>query len=207
MKRRHPLKKLRSYLTLKKINPVIRIITASDLITISSFGLLSPIFAVFIVDSIEGGSVAVVGFASAAYLISKSIFQIPVAIVADRIKGEKDDFWFLLIGSIIFSVVPLGYIFISLPWQLYLVQFIYGAAAAATIPTGEAIFSRHLDKDKEAIEHGIYGTLIDLAGAVMASLGGFFAFYFGFDFIFILISITSFFGSLLLIAVYRNLQK
>ena len=60
------------------LNKVVRTLIQTDLIFISSFGLITPVFAVFITKQIEGGDVEVVGFAAAIYWIFKAILQIPI---------------------------------------------------------------------------------------------------------------------------------
>lgn len=195
------------YFTLRDINPIIRILTISDVMIISGYGLISPIFAIFIANSITGGSVEVVGIATAIYAVSQSVFQIPVALTIDKIKGERDDFWALLLGSICFSIIPLLYIIITTPLQLYFVQFIYGISTAATLPAWYAIFTRHVDKKHEAVEWGIYRTLLDLGGAATAFIGGFIAYHFSFIPLFVLVSIFSFIGTGFLLVIYRRLQK
>ncbi|MFH1662035.1 MAG: MFS transporter [Candidatus Falkowbacteria bacterium] len=194
------------YFILKEINPVIRILTFCDLIVISAFGLITPIFAIFITQSIDGGTIEVAGIAYAVLFLSESIFQIPLATIIDKIKGEKDDFLALVIGSIIFSVVPILYIFISTPIELYIVQFIYGFALAMTGPSWYAIFTRHIDRRREGLEWGIYRTLTSLGSAIAASLGGFLITKFGFDYIFILISALSFVGSIFIISVKSHMK-
>lgn len=196
----------KNYFILRKINSVIRILTISDVLIISGFGLVAPIFAVFITDSIKGGTLEVVGIASAIYLLAKSLGQIPAAIIIDKIKGEKDDFWAMLIGSVIFSIVPLFYLVINTPVQLYLVQLMYGISTAITLPAWMAIFTRHIDKKHEGVEWGVYQTLVDLGGAGAASLGGFLAYRFGFAPLFVLVSITSFIGTFFLVGVYKSMK-
>ncbi|OIO19644.1 MAG: hypothetical protein COY69_01360 [Candidatus Magasanikbacteria bacterium CG_4_10_14_0_8_um_filter_32_14] len=78
--------KLDSYF-LKNKNPVISFLIISDTIFTGAAGLLGPIFAFFIVDFIQGGSVAVAGLAATIYLFTKSVFQIPIAYLIDRIRG------------------------------------------------------------------------------------------------------------------------
>ena len=85
---------------LKDINPVIRFLIISDTVIIGATGLLGPIFALFIANFIEGGNESVAGIAAGVYLFSRSILQIPIAHLMDRIRGEKDDFWFMFIFSI-----------------------------------------------------------------------------------------------------------
>ena len=170
-----------NYFNIQSVSSVVRFLTISDVLIISGFGLIAPIFAVFITDTITGGTVAVVGVAATIYLITRSIGQIPLAALIDRIKGERDDFWFMFFGSIGISLVPLLYLVIQTPLQLYGVQFLYGLFGAIVFPSWMAIFTRHIDKGKEGIEWGVYQTLVDLGSATTALIGGFIAFRFGFD--------------------------
>lgn len=196
----------RPYFIFGGINPVIRFLTISDFLIISSFGLILPIFAIFVTKHIEGGNTEVAGIASAIYLITKSIGQIPIARFIDKIKGEKDDFWVLFTGSILFSLIPLAYVFISTPFQLYTVQFFYGFMVAMAYPTWRAIFTRHIDRNKEGIEWGVYQTLIDFGAAVSALAGGFMAYRFGFTPLFLTVSIFSLIGSLFLLFISKEMR-
>ncbi|MDD5290923.1 MAG: MFS transporter [Patescibacteria group bacterium] len=198
--------KEKNYFTLKNINSVIRFLTISDILILSGFGLITPIFAVFIVDTIKGGNLEVAGIASTVYLLTRSLAQIPIANMIDKIKGERDDFWAMLIGSLVFSCVPLLYLLISTPGQLYFVQFIYGLAMAFAYPSWFAIFTRHIDREHEGIEWGTYHTLVDLGGAGTAALGGFLAYKFGFNLLFVLVSLVSFAGSFFLLGIYRKMR-
>lgn len=194
------------------INPVIKILTFSDLIAMSGFGLMSPIFAVYLNDQIAGGSLEVIGFSMTIYLVVKSVSQLIFAELVDKIKGERDDFWMMFIGSVGYSFIPLFYLMARNPTDIYIIQFIYGIFSAATFPSWMALFTRHADKDNEGMEWGIYYTLSDLGGAITASLGGFLAVQYGFNAVFILTSVMSFIGTGFLFAIRRyitvdNLKK
>ncbi len=196
------------YFALRQINPVIKFLTVADILIIGGFGLISPIFAIFVLGSIKGGNIEVAGTAVALYLLAKSVVQIPTASIVDRIKGEIDDFWLLLFGSVVYSVVPLMYLIIDTPLELYGVQLLYGFATAVTLPTWYAIFTRHVDRENKGLEWGIYQTLVDLGGAGTASLGGFLAYRFGgFTELFILVSIVSLIGTAFLVGVYKHLWR
>lgn len=183
---------------LRDMNPVIRFLIISDTVLIGAAGLLGPIFAIFIEDFVQGGNAAVAGIAAGIYLFTKSILQIPIAHLIDRIRGERDDFWLMLIFSLIIAVMPLLYLFITTPLQLYIIQFFLGAFTAFTFPTYMAIFTRHIDPKKEGTEWGVYFTLTDLTSAMMAALGGYIATAQGFPSLIILVVIASVLGSLLL---------
>lgn len=162
------------------MNTVIRFLILSDMVFIGSLGLIGPIFALFVVDVVEGGNAAVAGSAAAVFLITKGILQIPIASFIDRIRGEKDDFWLLFFGTIVAAVIPLFYLLISTPGHLYLVQFFYGLAVAVTVPSYMAIYTRHIDKNKVGTEWGIYFTLTNFMSALTAALGGILADTIGF---------------------------
>lgn len=166
---------------LLNMNPVVRFMILADVVWRGATGFLAPIFALFIIDRIQGGNAAVAGIAATIYLFSKSFFQIPFASIIDKIHGEIDDYWFLLIGSFASAVIPLAYVFIHTTPQLYLVQFLYGLSSAAMFPSWSAIFTRHLDPNKVGSAWGAYFTLTDLGAAGAAAIGGMIAISVGFQ--------------------------
>lgn len=192
---------------LQGMNPVIRFLIVSDTVIMGAAGLLGPIFALFIEDYIVGGNEAVAGIAAGIYLLTKNVMQIPIAYVIDKIKGERDDFWLMFVFSLLIALMPLAYLFISTPLELFIVQFFLGLFTAFTFPTYMAIFTRHIDKKKEGAEWGVYFTLVDLTSAAMAALGGYIASSFGFHSLILLVVIFSVLGSLLLLPVKTYLQK
>jgi len=104
-----------------RVNKVIRVLILSDFFLFSGVGLMSPIFAVFITEQIKGGSISVAGFAAAIYLMCKSLLPIPIARFMDIQRGEKDDFRVMMFGPIVMALVPFVYLFVRLPWELYVV--------------------------------------------------------------------------------------
>ena len=135
-----------------KVNHVIRTLVLSDFFVNAGFSIFAPVFAVFVTKQISGGSLEVIGFAAAIFQIFKVCFQIPVARILDRNHGEMDDFYSMIFGSIIISLVPFMYLFASESVHIYIIQAIYGIGAAFSIPPWYAIFSRHMDKMKENVE-------------------------------------------------------
>lgn len=190
-----------------KTNPIVRALTISDIFVLSGLGLINPIFAVFLTDSIPGGSLQVAGIASMIYLLTKSLGQLPAAYIIDRIKGERDDFWAMLAGSFITSVVPIFYLFARAPMHVYFIQFFYGLGQAFSFPSWMAIFTRHIDTKKEGVQWGIYYTCTDLAGAGAAALGGVIASNIGFPPLFVLVSFFTFIGSCWLLWIYKKVNK
>ena len=183
-----------------QVNLVIKILILSDFLVWSSYQLLAPIFALFITDKIHG-SIEVVGIASAIYLITKSVCEIPVGAYIDRSKSERDDLYTALAGTFLTALVYFLYIFINSVWQLYTLQILMGVSAALAFPGWYAIFTRHVDEGKTGLEWSLYDVLLGVGMAGAAALGGFLAGAFGFNVLFALVGLFTIFGSLLLLVI------
>ncbi len=190
---------------LKSINKVIKILTFSDVLLLTGFGFVSPIFAIFITDQIQGGNVEVVGFAAAVYWIVKSALQIPLGNYLDRVKGERDDLWFVVIGNILAAVAVFGFIFSSLPWHIYLFQAVYSLGMAMNIPGWSAIFTRHIDKGKEAFEWSARSTFIGIGAGISGAFGGIIATQFGFNVLFVGVGIFALASAFLPFLIYKDI--
>jgi MFS family permease len=186
-----------------KVNRIIKYLILSDLIFWSGWGLISPVFAVFIVDKIEGGTVAVVGMATAVHWILRAILRVPVGMFLDNRPGEEDDFWFLFFGLIITSLVPLGYLMASYPWHIYLLQAIFAIGMVMSLSGFSAIFIRHIEKGKEATGLGLEATSVALGTGIAGALGGLLVASFGFNFVFILVGISGFLSAIVLLALLK----
>src|SRR3989339_659559 len=195
-----------SYFSLRKFSEVVRFLTLVDFLMNGGFGLISPIFAVFVMENIGNANVEVAGIAVTVFLLTKCLLQIIVGSIIDKIRGEQDDFIFLFFGGIFYSLIPLFYIFIETPIQLYAVQFIYGVAAAFAYPSWMAIFTRHIDHEHEGVEWSIYATMVEFGMAIAASLGGFVAYRFGFAFLFITASALIFVSNVFIWMIYNKLK-
>lgn len=193
--------------SLKKISMVVRFLILSDFFIWGSWGLIYPIFAIYITDNISGGGVEVAGIAYGIFVFTRSIFQIPVAVMADNIKGEKDDFWFMIAGTLVLVSTPIMMIFIDKIWQLYVIQAIHGLGNAAIYPTRMAIFTRHIDKKHEGLEWGIFQTLMDISLAASAFLGGFLVSSFGWAVLMIIRSSLYLTGALFIVGIYKKMKK
>ncbi|HLD28075.1 MAG TPA: MFS transporter [Patescibacteria group bacterium] len=188
-----------------QINLVIKILIISDFIIWSSFQLFLPIFAIFITNKIVGGTIEVVGIATALYLLSKSIFEIPVGVFIDQKKGERDDLYTSIVGTILTALVYFAYIYVDQVWQLYSLQIILGIAAAVAFPGWYSIFTRHLDKNKKAFEWSMYDVITGLGMAGAAALGGFMADQFGFNILFTVVGILTLIGAILLLVIKKRI--
>ena len=107
------------------MNKFIKVLILSDFLLYYSYGLLVPIFAVFISNQKVGSTLETVGLATAIYWITRSLTTIPLARFMDRYDGEKDEFWFMFWGALLMSLTLMSLYFASLPWHIYVIQALF----------------------------------------------------------------------------------
>jgi len=194
---------------LKPINKVIKILISSDVVFNTGWGLLGPIFAIFLVQKITGGNAAegakIAGFASLTYWVVKSSLQIPIGKYLDKNHGEKDDFWFMVLGTFLTGLTPFGYLISSLPWHIYVCQVLQAVGMAMVVPSWSAIFTRHIDKGKEAFEWGVRSTSLGFGVGIAGAVGGLLVALFGFKIIFILAGTFTMISVFLLLLIYKEI--
>ena len=190
---------------MKPINKVVKILILSDVALITGLGFIAPIFAIFLTEKIQGSNIEMVGYAAAIYWIVKSLVVIPFGKYLDKNHGEKDDLWFVIIGNVLAAFAVFGYIFSYLPWHIYVLQAIYAIGMGMNVPGYTAMFTRHIDKGKEAFDWSVRSCLIGLGSGVSGALGGIIASRFGFNVLFIGISIFIFLSAFLPFFIMRNI--
>jgi predicted MFS family arabinose efflux permease len=187
------------------LNKIIKTLIFSDFLLQSGWGLIGPIFAIFITKQIQGGTLVAVGLIAATYWFVKSAAQPFIAHCLDVKKGEGDDFRFLILGLFLANFVPLGYVFVSQLWHVFFLEVIRGLCMACVVPSWSGIFTRHIDKGWEAFSWSIESTGLGLAAAFAAAFGGILATFLGFKVIFLLISFFGLMSCFLLLSIRNQL--
>ena len=182
------------------VNKVMRAYIYWDFVVNSAWGLLAPVFTVFLIQTVASGNVLegakVAGFATFFYWITKSILQIPIANYLDKNHGEIDDFWFYFLGTIMTGFVPLGFLFSVAAWQIYALNIFHAVGMSMVIPSSYAIYVRHTDKGKEAYEGALDSTLLGVGVGITGAVGGVLVGIIGFKAIFILVALFTFISSI-----------
>ena len=184
-----------------RLNKVIRYFILCDLSLFSGWGLLAPVMSVFIVDHIAGASLFNAGAAVSLYWAARSIIQLPIAGLLDRRKGEKDDFYVLIVGLLLASLAAFSFSLVATITELYIIMIIQGIAFGLYAPAWQGIFSRHLDKDKFAFDWSMDGVGLGIASMVTGLTGGYLADTFGFNIIFYLAAFFSFLSAVIIFSL------
>jgi len=178
-----------------KINKSIKILMASEVAIGSASCIISPVFAVFILDSIEGGTIEMAGTAVAISLVVKSIIRVPLAYYLDKSVEGFAEYYSLVLGFLLFALLQFMYLFARLPIHIYILQAIYGLAVALAYTPWYGFFSKKLDRHHEDYEWSINLSLGGLGGALASYLGGFIAQRYGFSPIFVISGIIMLVGT------------
>lgn len=189
------------------ISWVIKVLIVSDFVIWSANQLFAPVFAIFVENNLTGGTIAAIGIASGIYLITKSVFVVPVGRYIDKKRGETDDLYSAVIGTAITGVVLLLYTQIDSIVDLYLLQILLGIGGAIAYPGWFSIFTRHVDKDKQGFEWSLYDVALSGGMAAAAAIGGYLADSLGFNTLFVVASAATLMGSLLLLTLRSEMRK
>lgn len=155
-----------------KLNIMIFALTGSDIATWGIFNILSTFIGIFLSNKLGMNAVQVVGIGLGIYTFTRAIFQIPVGLIADKLKSTNDEVILLIIGNLLMGIPYAMLVFVSNPGMYYLIQAIFGIGGAINLVAWRKLFALSLDKDKEGLEYAIYGTLFGLFGAAISTIAG-----------------------------------
>jgi len=184
-----------------KINKLVQLFILSDLLLLTGWGFVEPIFAVFILSQIKGATLLTVGWAVAIYLIAKSTIQIPIAIFLDRFDGESDDFYALVFGLLLLGTSAFLLMSVSRVWEFYVIQIVRAFGMACYAATWPVIFSKHLDPKRQSFEWSLDGAAIGIGAGVAGLLGSVIATSFGYHVLFGIVGTMSMISAVVMLFV------
>jgi len=187
-----------------KLNKIIKYLIYSDLVFYTGWGLISPIFALFLVGNLKL-TAFVVGMSAAINLIVRSLLRIPFGISAD--KSQKRAYRFMFWGLFVSALIPIGYIYSTSAWHIYLLQGVLGASLALSTAGWTGIFARYMDRKKGSTQWGIDAVAVGIGPGIAGALGGLAVTLFSFNLVFIAVTIIGLIGTFILLAVRKNIMR
>ena len=164
------------------MNRTMKLLMLSDIFVLTGFGLIQPILAIYIDGGVSGGSMLSAGIASALFMFTKSLVQLPFGKYVDN-QARKTQ-W-LILGTLLMTLVPVIYVTANSIYQIYVAEIVYGLGSGLAYPTWLGLWSANLEKGKESFQWSVYSTATGLGtaatgavGAAVASLVGFSATFF-----------------------------
>ncbi len=185
------------------MDKTLKLLIISDILVYGALGFVSPILSIFIDNNLAGGGIFTAGLASTIFLTTHAILQV----VFSYFFNPKDRLWMLWLGTGIIAVVPIGYIFSTHIWHLFLAEFAYGVGAALAYPSWSSLFTAHLEKGQRGFQWSIYSSGLGLGTAITAAVGGLIAEKLSFKVVFGLTSILAVIGLLVLFKLEKKVLK
>jgi len=187
------------------MNLKLKFLILSDVLILSSFGLIAPIFAIFISNNLEGGNLLTAATATTIFLVVKSVIQLPLS--RSFIDKEKHKTRSLLFGTLLIVMVPFIYLAAKNVYVIFIAQAIYGIGTAFAYPSWFSLFTSNLDKRHKGFEYAIWSTGVGIGTALASILGAGIASSKGFNVVFIFVGIIALIGFFILIALDRIESK
>jgi len=179
----------------KKKNTAIKILFIYNGIFFFAGSMLGPLYALYVSKFSIG--VLPVSISWAVFSAATAIFTYILRWIGDRVK-EKE--YLLLAGYLLRAIAWFSFIFINSFSQLIIIQIIFGLGEALGAPAFDALFAEHLDKGKYIKEYADWRLLSNLVLALGTFIGGVIVVRFGFQVLFLVMSILAmiaFFGILM----------
>jgi MFS family permease len=185
------------------MNRTLKLLIISDIFVLSGFGLIAPILSIYINDNLVGGSIFSAGLASTIFLLTHASLQL----LFSYKFNPKDRLWMLKLGTAIIVFVPLGYIFATNIYHIYMAEFMYGVGAAFAYPTWSSLFTAYLEKGRRGFQYSIYSSAVAIGTALTAAAGAWLAEKIDFKIVFILTGLIAMVGLLILFKLNKKILK
>ena len=142
-------------------------------------GMLGPLFTLFAQDI--GGDILEISWAWATYLFVLGILTIVFGKYADKWNKEKMMIW----GYGLNALFTFGYLLVSKPIHLFIIQAGLGLALALASPTWSDLFAKYHDKKNSGFVYGIANGVPSIVIGISIIIGGTILHYFSYDVLFI----------------------
>lgn len=144
------------------LNRVIWLLTFSDITTWGLYSAVSNLIGLYFADKFGANVVETIGIGIAIYTITRAIFQIPIGIISDGHKNDKDEILFLSIGMILMGIPFLIYPSIQTTTAYFVTQSIFGIGSALNLVNWRKLFAKNVDDDNEGTAYAVYDTTISV---------------------------------------------
>ena len=160
---------------LPKINKVVICLSLSDVFTWGPHMIISMLTGLYLATKFGEDVVRFVGIGTFIYLFTRASLQIPIGILTDKYKHDKDEILILFVGVLLMGVPFLLYPSITNQYQYCFLQFIFGLGASMNVVNWRKLFALNIDEGREGKQYAIYETIMSMSASFIALLGGYIA--------------------------------
>jgi MFS family permease len=157
---------------IKNFNKVVILLTLSDVFSWGPYFVISTLAGIYLSKKLGANAIEVIGVGTAIYYFTRAITQIPIGSLTDKIKKDKDDILFLILGIVLMGGTYILYPLISSPIHFYLLQLMFGLGASLNLSSWRKLFAMNLDHGREGREYGFYETIVSLSTVILSTVIG-----------------------------------
>jgi len=156
-----------------------KILLATTFLATFGDNLIGSFYAVFVQKI--GGSILDIGYSVTLYCITTGILIILVGKMSDRVNKKH----ITTLGFLLGAIGNFGYIFISHPYQLFMLQIVFAISTACLAAPLSALFATFIQKEKEGLQWALEGGGSKIIIGLSVLAGTFIVNYLGFTVLFL----------------------
>lgn len=162
-------------------------------------GMFGPLFAVF--TEHVGGDIFDISWAWAIYLVLSGLLNIWVGKFTDKYDNKEK---IMVLGYALNALFTFGYLFVSTPMHLFIVQAGLGVASALASPTWDALYAKHEDKREAGFEWGLAGGESQIITGIAILIGGYIVVFASFNTLFIIMGVIQVIATVYQVQILLN---
>ena len=159
-----------------------KILLITSLLTNFADSLIGSFYAIF-VQKMIGASILYIGYTTTVYSIATGILIILVGKISDKLNKKI----VTVCGFLLFAVGNFGYLVITKPYQLFILQIIFALATACLSAPLTALFATFIQKGNEGLQWALDSGGSKIVVGLSVLTGTFIINYFGFRILFVII--------------------
>lgn len=154
------------------LNRVVVLLSLADIFSWGPYMVISALSGLYLATKLDMDAVQVIAIGTSIYYITRSVIQMPIGKITDKIKSDSDEILFLLIGAILMGLPFIVYPFISIPIHYYILQFVFGLGVSFNLTNWRKLFALNVDKNREGTQYGFYEIYMSGGAAIFSALIG-----------------------------------
>lgn len=181
-------------------NKALRILLYTNAMILLAAAMLGPIYALFVEK--VGGDLMDASIAGSIFALVAGLTTLIFGKYSDKIKENE---LIIVLGYGIMGVGFLLYFWVASVLFLFVVQAIIGFGEAIYSPAFDAVYSKHLDEHKSGTQWGAWESMNYFTTAIGAIIGGGLVTIFGFQVLFVIMTMLCFGSALYIYHLKRNM--
>ena len=160
---------------ISKINKVVIYLSLSDVFTWGPYTIISLLTGLYLSTKLGQDVVQFIGVGTSIYFFTRALLQIPIGILTDRLKNDRDEILFLFSGVLLMGFPFLFYPYIDNQYQYFFLQFLFGLGVSMNVTNWRKLFALNIDRGREGRQYSIYEVIMSISTAFVCMLGGYIA--------------------------------